>query len=364
MQHVLTTSEGRRKGSCQKRSWFSCGSAGTTQRWISSAASSQTTRIYFILSTWTRCFGFLTLPRRMDPAAATNTNVELPPVLARIQCLVCTKETDLPFTPVHGGEINLGEVSVAVDGCTEDIQVRCWSWSHLTLFSCPGQPAACNVHPVTGHLPLLLPGDSWHLLGSRDSLRRKNSVWQQPGAMGGEKILLHLRQDAKLRFHSLLSCGLSNDLHLCMVYGMQTCPGHGGGAGEGQVWLWEGSGRLCWSEPDLQVWDQCCTKLGCLTCFPSANNSTKPVPDLALPGQPQKAVGGRKRSINSDLSKAPQSWNKQFRRECGLFLFPQLFKLCCILDARLSRIWRHSQGEHHCPFRCFCVTERPPSTSR
>lgn len=224
-------------------------------------------------------------------------------MLARIQCLVCTKDTDFPFTPVHRGEINLGEVSVGVGGCTEDIQVRCWSWSHLTLFPCPGQPAACNVPPVTGHLPWLLPGDSWHLLGSRDSLRRKNSVWQQPGAMGGEKILLLLRQDAKLRFHSLLRRGLSNDLHLCMIYGMQTYPGYDGGAGEGQGRLWEAV--LVRNRPS--GWDQCCTKLGCLTCFPSTNKSMEPVPDLALPGQPQKAVGGRKRSINSDLSKAPQS---------------------------------------------------------
>lgn len=138
---------------------------------------------------------------------------------------------------------------------------------------------------------------SWHLLGHGDSLRRKNSMWQQPGAMGGEKILLHIRQEAKLRFHSLLRHGLSNDLHLCMMYGMQTCTGHDGGAGEGQGWcvalgrLWEavlvrarpaGLGsvlhQVCWS------W----TKPGCLTCFPAANNSMKPVPDMALPGQLRK----------------------------------------------------------------------------
>lgn len=57
---------------------------------------------------------------------------------------------------------------------------------------------------------------------------------QQPGAMGGEKILLHIRQEAKLRFHSLLRHGLCDDLHLCMIYGMQTYTGHDGRAGEGQ----------------------------------------------------------------------------------------------------------------------------------
>lgn len=106
----------------------------------------------------------------MDPApAATNTNGDLPPVLARMQCLVCTNQTDFPFTPVHRGETHPGEVPVAVGwwmgGCTEDIQLRCWGLSHLTLFSCPRQSAAHNVHPVTGHLPLLLPGDFLALAG-------------------------------------------------------------------------------------------------------------------------------------------------------------------------------------------------------
>lgn len=44
----------------------------------------------------------------MDPApAATNTNVEPPLLLARIQCLVCAKQTDFPFTPVHLGEVSV-----------------------------------------------------------------------------------------------------------------------------------------------------------------------------------------------------------------------------------------------------------------
>lgn len=42
---------------------------------------------------------------------------------------------------------------------------------------------------------------------------------QQPRAIGGEKILLHMRQEAKLRFHSLLRHGLCHDLHLYMIYG-------------------------------------------------------------------------------------------------------------------------------------------------
>lgn len=52
-------------------------------------------------------------------------------------------------------------------GCTEDIQVRSWSLSHLTPFSCPRQPAARNVHSVTGRLPSLLPGDFLTLAGEQ-----------------------------------------------------------------------------------------------------------------------------------------------------------------------------------------------------
>lgn len=57
--------------------------------------------------------------------------------------------------------------------------------------------------------------------------------------MGGEKILWHTRQEARLRCHSLLRRGLCNDLLWCVIYGMQTHTGRDGRAGEGQ----EGSGK-------------------------------------------------------------------------------------------------------------------------
>lgn len=45
---------------------------------------------------------------------------------------------------------------------------------------------------------------------------------QQPGAIGGEKILLYIRQEAKLRFHGLQRHGFCSDLHSYMIYGTQT----------------------------------------------------------------------------------------------------------------------------------------------
>jgi len=44
---------------------------------------------------------------------------------------------------------------------------------------------------------------------------------QQPGATGGEKTLLHIRQKTKPRFHSLLRHSLCNDLHSYMIYETQ-----------------------------------------------------------------------------------------------------------------------------------------------